>query len=92
MNLIDWDVNEGSVAGDSGVVNLGEVGSGWGSWHLGDELWSLGELLVLVGVVVLVVALVLKQKIGEYIVENNMIKHKTQTNYYKYGQNGVNNA
>jgi len=58
LNLIDWDVNEGSGAGASGVVNLGEVGSGWGSWHLGDELWSLGELLVLVGVVVLVVALV----------------------------------
>jgi hypothetical protein len=58
LNLINWDVNEGSVRGNSGVVNLGEIGSGWGSWHLRNELWSLGELLFLVRVVVLVVALV----------------------------------
>ena len=60
LDLINWDVNEGSVTGVSGGVNLGEVGSGWGSWHLGDELWSLGENVLGVVVVVLVVALVLK--------------------------------
>ena len=60
LDLINWDINEGSGRGGSGVVDLGEVGSGWGSWHLGDELWSLGEdVLLLVVAVVLVVALVL---------------------------------
>ena len=60
LDLINWDINEGGVSGLSTVVDLGEVGSGWGSWHLGDELWSLGEdVLLLVAVVVLVVALVL---------------------------------
>ena len=60
LDLINWDVNEGSMGGVSGGINLGEVSSGWGSWHLGDELWSLGENVLGVVVVVLVVALVLK--------------------------------
>ena len=59
LDLINWDVNKGGVSRGSGVVNLGEVGSSWGSWHLGDEFWSLGEHVLLLVVVVLVVALVL---------------------------------
>mgnify|MGYP001069396708 CR=1 FL=1 len=57
LDLINWDVNEGSSAGESVGVNLGEVGSGWGSWDLGDEFWALGEDVLLVMVVM--VALVL---------------------------------
>ena len=57
LDLINWDVNEGSTAGESVGVNLGEVGSGWGSWDLGDEFWALGEDVLLVMVVM--VALVL---------------------------------
>jgi len=58
LNFINWDVNEGSMGGVHGVINLGEVSSGWGSWDLGDELWALGEDVALL-VMVMVVALVL---------------------------------
>jgi len=57
LNFINWDVNEGSMGGVHGVINLGEVSSGWGGWDLGDELWALGEDVALL-VMVMVVALV----------------------------------
>jgi len=69
LDLINWDVNEGSSAGESVGVNLGEVGSGWGSWDLGDEFWALGEdvLLVMVVMVALVLEHVLDFQIGHVL-------------------------
>jgi len=48
LNFINWDINESWVGSGGTVINFNEVGSSWGFWNLGDELWSILLVVLLV--------------------------------------------